>query len=292
MRILTFDIEDWFHILDHDQTRAEADWERYPSRVEANVERILEMLERHNQKATFFVLGWIARRHPGVVRMIGDRGHQFGTHSDTHQLVYEQSRQEFADDLRRSIDVLEQTCGRKIRFYRAPGFSIVAGCEWAFEALVRAGIEVDCSVFPAKRTHGGLPDWRIDGPAVLDTPAGPLKLLPMSVWRVLDQSVVFSGGGYFRLLPAVLLDRLFARQPYVMTYFHPRDFDPGQPVLAGLPMSRRFKSYVGLAGAMGKLERLVGSLDFMDIAAAEAGIDWSAVPRIDPVGSAQLHPTR
>lgn len=279
MHVLTFDIEDWFHILDNPSTRSETDWARYEPRLARNVDRILEALERHGRTATFFCLGWVARRHPGVLRRICAHGHEIGSHSDMHQLVYQQTRAEFADDLERSLDVLAQATGRRVRLYRAPGFSIVAGCEWAFETMVEAGIEVDCSVFPATRTHGGLPGCGVQGPSVLDTAAGPLRLMPINVARLFGCDVVFSGGGYFRLCPLPLLERLFANSDYAVAYFHPRDFDPGQPVLAGLPLRRRFKSYVGLSGAMSKLERLLACFDFVDVTTAEARIDWNALPR-------------
>lgn len=280
MRILTFDIEDWFHILDNDSTRGAEEWAAFEPRLEANVGRILDCLDRHGQSATFFCLGWVARRHPDVLRAIHARGHRIGSHSDMHQLAYEQTPQAFAADLARSIESLQAAVGEPVRLYRAPGFSVTAANIWVFEKLVEAGIEVDASVFPAARAHGGLPHWRLSGPALLDTPAGALKLFPMNVASLLGRRFVFSGGGYFRLFPGVVLQRLFARGDYVMTYFHPRDFDPGQPVLDGLPRMRRFKSYVGLAGAMGKLERLLTELDFLDLEAAEAAIDWARVPRL------------
>lgn len=280
MRVLTFDIEDWFHILDNSSTRAEVDWCRYESRIKRNVERILDVLDSHKQKATFFCLGWVARRHPDVMRMICEAGHELASHSDSHQLVYEQTREEFAADLHRSIDAIEQASGLKVRAYRAPGFSIIHGFEWAFDELAAAGIEIDSSVFPAPRAHGGLPEWDLRGPAILATASGPLKLLPMNTVRLFGRSFVFSGGGYFRLCPVSALERLFASQPYVMTYFHPRDFDPGQPVLTGLSTMRRFKSYVGLKTAMSKLERLIELFEFHDIASTDMATDWQSAPRL------------
>lgn len=278
--MLTFDIEDWFHILDNPATRVEADWDRYEPRIARNVERILECLARHRQRATFFCLGWVARRHPSVVRAICDAGHRIGTHSDMHQLAYEQEPTDFENDLRRSIDTLQQAAGQRVRHYRAPGFSITASNLWAFEKLVEAGIEVDCSVFPATRAHGGLPGFEATGPAILETASGPLKLFPLNIRRLFRRAIVFSGGGYFRLLPSALIETLFARSDYVMTYFHPRDFDPDQPILAGLSHGRRFRTYVGLGGAMAKLDRLIERFDFVDLEAAEAAVEWRTVKRL------------
>ena len=192
MRILTFDIEDWFHILDNEGTRLETDWARFEPRIERNVDRILGLLADHDQKATFFCLGWVARRHPAVIRAIVAQGHEIGCHSDMHQLVYQQSRTAFDEDLRRALDVLQDTSGRTVRYYRAPGFSIVPGCEWAFDALAAAGIAIDCSLFPARRAHGGMPDVPLAGPARITTGAGLLKLLPMSVDRRFGFPIVYS----------------------------------------------------------------------------------------------------
>ncbi len=164
MRILTFDIEDWFHILDHGPAREEKQWDHFESRLDANVERILETLSRHKQRATFFCLGWAARRHPWVVRRIAAHGHEIGSHSNSHRLIYEQTPREFESDLRRSVDVLEQVAGQKIRAYRAPGFSIVSGCEWAFEKLVEAGYRG--RLLGLSGTAG---PWRVSGLALEGT---------------------------------------------------------------------------------------------------------------------------
>jgi polysaccharide deacetylase family protein (PEP-CTERM system associated) len=217
MRVLTFDIEDWFHLLDNEGTRTASDWASYEPRLERNVDRILECLSRHEQKATFFCLGWIARRHPDVIRAICAGGHHVGSHSDMHQLAYAQSPAEYEEDLKRSIATLEDLIGRKVRHYRAPGFSITWANVWAFEKLVEAGIEADFSIFPSLRAHGGLRGLSVAGPMILDTPSGALRVFPINVWHLLGQPLVFSGGGYFRVLPAPLLHAMFMRSDYVMT---------------------------------------------------------------------------
>ncbi|MBN4062523.1 polysaccharide deacetylase family protein, partial [Bacteroidales bacterium AH-315-I05] len=152
MKVLTFDIEEWFHILDEPSTKTEKQWENYESRIHLNVDRILELLETKKQKATFFCLGWIAKKYPEVIRKIDDMGYEIATHSNLHQLVYEQTREEFKTDLENSIKLIEDITGKKIRVYRAPGFSIKEENKWAFEVLIENGIEVDCSIFPAERS--------------------------------------------------------------------------------------------------------------------------------------------
>lgn len=281
MRILTVDVEDWFHILDNDETRTESNWSQFPSRVEAETGRLLDLFDKHQQKATFFILGYIARNHPDLVREISVRGHEIATHSDMHQLVYDQSPKAFEEDLVASMEAIAAAGGGTPRAYRAPGFSITPEVPWAFDVLARNGIEVDCSVFPAPRSHGGLPGFPKAGPCLIETNSGAkLRAFPMSLGRIGPKSLVFSGGGYFRLTPGAMLDNLFARSDYVMTYFHPRDFDPDQPVAPGLSRRRRFKSYVGLAGAFAKLDRLLTTLDFVNLSVAEARVDWTLAPTI------------
>lgn len=279
LRILTVDVEDWFHILDNAETMTGSHWSRFPSRVEAETARLLDLFDRHKQKATFFILGYIARNHPEVVREIAGRGHEVATHSDMHQLVYDQTPEAFEADLVTSMEAIAAAGGGLPRAYRAPGFSITSETPWAFDILARNGIEVDASIFPAPRAHGGLPGFPEVGPCLIETGSGRrLRAFPMSLGRIGPKSMVFSGGGYFRITPGPLLDRLFTRGDYVMTYFHPRDFDPDQPIVPGLSRSRRFKSYVGLASAFNKLDRLLGTFEFVNLGEAEEQIDWTCAP--------------
>ena len=168
MNILTFDIEEWFHILDNDSTKSEKEWSNFEYRLDSNMDRIFEMLDRKDQKATFFVLGWVAREFPHIVKRIHELGFEIATHSDRHQLAYNQTRKEFAADLDCSIKSIEDLTGVKVRTYRAPGFSIKEDNKWAFEELIKQGIEIDCSVFPAKRSHGGFPSYGHSEPSIIN----------------------------------------------------------------------------------------------------------------------------
>ncbi|PCJ83877.1 MAG: polysaccharide deacetylase [Flavobacteriales bacterium] len=274
MKVLTFDIEEWFHILDEPSTKTEKQWENYESRIHLNVDRILELLETKKQKATFFCLGWIAKKYPEVIRKIDDMGYEIATHSNLHQLVYEQTREEFKTDLENSIKLIEDITGKKIRVYRAPGFSIKEENKWAFEVLIENGIEVDCSIFPAERSHGGFPDFGTAEPALIKVNGKYVKEFPINFQHMFGKKLIFSGGGYFRFLPYWYLKRAFGSSSYVMTYFHPRDFDPKQPMIENLPLHRKFKSYYGLKGAFSKLEKLLCSFDFTDVRTAVDTTDW------------------
>lgn len=279
MNILTFDVEDWFHLLDCPATATVNEWKNYKPRIHANLDRILELLQRHDYKATFFCVGWMAEQYSEIIRNIDELGYEIASHSHMHQLVYQQTPRQFRDDLRRSIYTLEDITGRKVKTYRAPGYSLVRDNPWAFETLVDLGIEMDSSIFPTALGHGGYKDFGPAQPCILESRGGRLKEFPINLGLLFGREIIFSGGGYFRLLPYRTIQRLTQQADYLMAYFHPRDFDVEQPVL-DLPLYRRFKSYVGLKGAYAKFDRWLEENHFTDIAGAEEEIDWSVVPRI------------
>ena len=274
MKILTFDIEEWFHILDNTSTKSEADWAKYPSRIDENMERIIKLLADNQQSATFFCLGWVARKYPHIIKKIADKGFEIATHSDLHQLAYEQDYRAFKADLQTSIQAIEDIIGKKVRAYRAPGFSIKNENKWVFETLIECGIEVDCSVFPAQRSHGGFAEFGHAEPCWIEINGLKIKEFPINLYKGLGVPTIFSGGGYFRLLPYFVLNNLTKNTDYMMTYFHPRDFDSEQPVIEELSYLRKFKSYYGLKNCMPKLEKLIQNHKFIDLQTAESKIDW------------------
>jgi len=281
MNILTFDIEEWFHLLDHPSTRSEKHWVKFESRIEENLERILMMLSDNDIKATFFCLGWIAENYPNLVKKIADSGYEIACHSSRHQLAYDQSKSEFRGDLIKAKRDIEDASGLGVKCYRIPGFSLIDDNLWALEILSREGFEVDCSVFPAARGHGGLPSFKNEGPTLIElSNEKKIKELPLNTTSVFGNRLVFSGGGYFRLFPYPILKNFFQKSDYVMTYFHPRDFDPDQPVIKDLSPLRKFKSYYGLSKAENKLRRLMKDFDFIDVQTAVKKIDWNEMPKI------------
>lgn len=280
MQILTFDIEEWFHLLDFDATRTEAEWEKYEVRIYKNVERIFRLLEETDTKATFFIIGWIAKRYPDLVREIAQR-YQIGSHTMNHQLVWQQSPKAFREDVASSIHRLEDVTGQRVTCFRAPGFSIRSSERWAFETLAELGIEYDCSIFPALHAHGGMPEYGASEPAIIRCGKAEIREFPISTESLLGRHVAFSGGGYFRLMPYRLIRHWSQRQAdYLMAYIHPRDLDGDQPVLQGLSPMRRFRSYVGVKGAEKKLRRYLQDFRFADVATAAAQIDWNGVKEI------------
>jgi polysaccharide deacetylase family protein (PEP-CTERM system associated) len=275
MKILTFDIEEWFHILDNESTRNESDWQGFECRIYENMDRIHKVLDSKKQSATFFCLGWVARKYPEIIKEIDRRGYEIATHSDQHQLAYEQSKSEFEADLERSVKSLEDLTGKKVRAYRAPGFSLMQQNKWVFEILLKYGIEIDASVFPAERAHGGFPQFGQAEPCWIDIDGMMLKEFPINLYPVAGKHLIFSGGGYFRLFPYPFLKYMTKKSDYVMTYFHPRDFDEDQPVVPGLNAIRKFKSYHGIKNCMPKLEKLLDDYKFIDIKKADENTDWS-----------------
>jgi peptidoglycan-N-acetylglucosamine deacetylase len=280
MNILTFDIEEWFHILDNTSTKTILEWSNFESRIHANMERILLLLEKTNQKATFFCLGWIAETYPEIIRQIVDHGYEIGSHTRMHQLVYEQSPGEFMEDVTHSIKTLEDISGHKVKYFRAPGFSIGVDNKWAFEILSELGIDADSSIFPAPRSHGGYPSYKSPLPSIIQYKGVKMKEFPINYITLWGNSIIFSGGGYFRLFPYTLINHWTTNSDYVMTYLHPRDFDATQPVIYDLSMLRKFKSYVGLKNAENKLHRWLTDFEFIDMATAIQEIDWEIVPEV------------
>ncbi len=280
MKILTFDIEDWFHILDFEETESLDSWNKFESRLSISIEFIFKKLEESGQNATFFVLGWIAEKYPAIVKQIISAGYEIGCHSYSHLLIYKHSQEKVKSDLEYSVKLLEDITGNKIKYFRAPGFSITKDSNWVFDILVELGFEVDSSIFPTKRGHGGYLNFPYSTPCNLDIKGSIIKELPINILKFMGKEIVFSGGGYFRLIPYFVQQQIYQKSEYVMTYFHPRDFDFEQPVLENLSRVRKFKSYVGLKNSKEKFNKLLNDFDFVDIKTADKMIAWEKVPEV------------
>lgn len=265
---LSFDIEDWFHIVEVKAVENPEEWPRLSresSLVERYTDLILRICDEGGAKATFFVLGWIAEHHPALVRRILDAGHEIGTHSYWHRKVYELTPETFREDIARSLSAIRSGAGREIaiRGFRAPSFSITPGTEWAFDVLLDQGITYDASLFPAPRGHGGYACPQ--GPHIVTTPKGrKLPELPMSIAAIgvgpIRKRMCYCGGGYLRLLPSGLIEQGLRSEAEAgrgtVVYLHPRDFAPDCPRVP-MPPHRRFKCYVGMHTTADKLRRLL-----------------------------------
>lgn len=275
MNILTFDIEDWYNC---DFITPDFNWEKYEVRIYEGVERILEELSERNLKGTFFCLGWIAEKHPNVIKQIHAQGHHIGCHSYQHELAFRFDKKGFSNDTEKAKKLIEDLIGEKVDAYRAPGFSITPQNSWAFEVLAEMGFEYDSSVLPASHDYGGFPGFGESGPTILKLNNGlTLKEFPINVKSVIGKQLVFSGGGFFRLFPYPLINYWAKNSPYMMTYFHTRDFDPGQPMIQSLPLMRKFKSYVGLSTSFAKFQKFLLNYDFVNIKDANKLINWDEI---------------
>ena len=273
MNILTFDIEDWYNC---DFISGDFDWGKHEVRIYDSVRKILQELDRRNLKGTFFCLGWLAENHPTIIKEIADKGHQIGCHSYQHELSHRFTIEEFIKDTTKAKELIENVIGRKINIFRAPGFSITKNNVWALKALADMGFEYDCSLFPAPHDYGGMPSYGDGTPKRIDVGNGVfIKEFPINIQKIAGKNIVFSGGGFFRLFPYWLINNWAKDSDYMMTYFHPRDFDIGQPVVPNLPLMRKFKSYVGIKGAFRKFQKLLDNYDFVNVEEANKNIDWS-----------------
>lgn len=269
VNILTFDMEDWFHILDlHEQQPSPLEWHTFPSRLESITGRILDFLDGRGVHATFFVLGWIAEKYPAIVRKIDSLGHEVACHGYGHELISGMTRDHFRDDLRRAKGVLEDATGKAVDGYRGPGFSITPENLWAFDIISEEGFNYDATLYPGVHGHGGIPGLPSE-PFRMQTPDGhALDEFPVSVIAFGKFRVAFSGGGYFRMCPLPVMTRLISlhneQGKPVMIYLHPRDLDPETPRLP-MPFTRRFKCYVNVSGANDKLGRILDRHVFCSI---------------------------
>ena len=245
--LASFDIEDWFHAENVKAALPTDDWDRLEARVERNTHELLDVLGAAGVKATCFVLGWVARRYPALVRRMAAEGHEVASHSDTHQRLYSLSRAALAEDLTRARETLEQLTGQRVWGIRAPMFSI---SDAVLDHLVEAGYWYDSSFydFKAHDRYGQLETPIDPEQPVVEVRPGLLEL-PMSRVRIGPMTVPWSGGGYFRLIPPRVyrwgVKRRLARRSWFMFYFHPWELDDEEHPPRGLSPALRFRAYVG-----------------------------------------------
>jgi polysaccharide deacetylase family protein (PEP-CTERM system associated) len=258
--ILSVDVEDYFQVEAFTDTVKSSDWDTYPSRVEANTHRVLDLFDKCDVKGTFFILGWVAERKPHLVRAIVERGHEPACHSYWHRLIYKLTPSEFKEDTRRAKEVIEQAAGQPIYGYRAPSFSITARSSWAPEVLASLGFTYDSSVFPVRHDVYGVPDAPRK-PFLLDTPSGPLMEYPMTTFRLgSGPNMPVAGGGYLRIFPywytKAGVRRAWREGLPVISYVHPWEFDPDQPRMQGR-LKSRLRHYTNLHKTAGRLKHLI-----------------------------------
>lgn len=263
---LSVDVEDWFQTYNYEKIIPRDAWDACELRVEANTRRLLDIFGRKGVRATFFVLGWIADRVPGLVRSVLEDGHEVATHGYSHRRLIDLSAESFSEDLRRSLDSLDAAGATRVRGFRAPSFSLVRDTQWALDVLTEYGLEYDSSIFPT----GAHRDYGIsDAPLRLHRIRENLWEIPMTALQVLGRRLPVGGGGYFRHFPYSLtrfaMRRVNAEGRPVVFYLHPWELDPHQPRPAA-PAWRIFRQTVGLGRTARRLERLLDDFKFVPLA--------------------------
>jgi len=265
LNAFTVDVEDYFHVAALSAVITRDSWATREYRVEANTERLLALLAERQVRGTFFVLGWVAGRSPGLVRRIAQDGHEIACHGFSHQLVYRQSPQEFRQETTRAKECLEDIIGQAVLGYRAASFSVTRASLWALDVLIDLGFRYDSSIFPIRHDRYGLPGATPE-PNRLSAPSGrTLVEFPMSAAKFLGVQVPVSGGGYFRILPYWLtragLKQIERRGRPFTFYLHPWEVDPGQPRIRVGAFSR-LRHYTGLERCESRLRRVLTEFAF------------------------------
>jgi len=265
LNAMTIDVEDYFHVSAFEGLMPRQSWDSLESRVVANTDRLLSIFDETGVRATFFVLGWVAERHPSLVRRIADLGHESASHGYAHRLIYDQTPRAFRDDVRRAKDLLESTAGERVHGFRAPSYSVTPQSLWAIDILIEEGYTYDASVFPIRHDRYGIPVSPRHA-YVLRREAGSLIEAPASTVRWGAMNLPIAGGGYFRILPYAWTRWGISRlntvegQPAIF-YLHPWEIDPEQPRLSGSFLSE-FRHYRHLDQTETRLRTLLNDFEF------------------------------
>ncbi len=296
---LSIDVEDYFQVEAFSSVISPASWSNYPFRAEKNTRKILDILDQYGVKATFFCLGWVAKKAPSLIRDISYRGHEVASHGYMHRAIYKQSPKEFSDDVERSKKLLEDITGKRVLGYRAPTYSVTKKTLWALEILIDQGFLYDSSIFPVHHDLYGIveaprfPFW-IDKEHIQKIKSGNWPIyfkdfkgysrianlfkqgkrglieFPITTFRYLNINIPIAGGGYFRLLPIKISTWALSKinksenMPFLF-YIHPWEFDPEQPRIKGCPFKSRFRHYLNLNKTQKRFKILLENFDFAPI---------------------------
>lgn len=281
--VFSVDVEDFFHVEAFADVVDRSQWDHFPSRVVGNTHRLLDLLAVHKVEATFFILGWVCERQPGLVREIVSRGHEVACHSYWHRPIFKLTAAEFREDTRRAKETIEQTSGSQVQGYRAPSFSITRQSLWALEVLAELGFTYDSSIFPIAHDVYGIPDGP-RRPTTVRTRKGPLVEYPMTTFSVRSRNLPVGGGGYLRILPFWYTNwglRSAEKQgvPFIL-YVHPWEVDASQPRLPGRFRSR-LRHYTNLHKMERRLHRLLQLFSFTSFRASNLATGLEAHPLLD-----------
>lgn len=281
---MTVDVEDYFHVSAFERAIAPAQWGDWPSTVERNTHRLLDLFDQHTIKATFFVLGWVAERYPGLVREIRSRDHEIASHGYSHRLVYRQTPEVFRDETCRSKQLLEDQAQVAVTGYRAASYSITRQSMWAVDILAELGFSWDSSIFPIHHDRYGIPDSPTRPYRIRTANGAELLEFPLTTATVGPLRLPAAGGGYFRLYPYWLSRWLFGRaarqQGAAIFYLHPWEIDPDQPRVPNAGLLSRFRHYNNLERCLPRLEQLIKQFSFGTVSATLGEVDGHSIEQV------------
>jgi len=266
---LTIDVEDYFMVSAFSDIIGTHQWENFESRIRNNTLRILDIIDEYSIRGTFFVLGWVAERYPGIVKEIDRRGHEVACHSYCHRLIYHMTSEEFREDTRKAKAIIEGVIGKEISGYRAPSYSITESSVWALKILAEEGFKYDSSIFPIRHDRYGFPSYS-RFPRMEETgTAGKILEIPLSTFKVFGKNLPVGGGGYLRMYPLWLTHYAIRElnekeKRSAIVYVHPWELDPDQPRLRGTRLSM-FRHYVNLEKTESRLKSLLSTFKFQPI---------------------------
>lgn len=275
---MTVDVEDYFHVSAFAKVIRPHDWSQWPVTVERNTRTLLDLFDEAGIKGTFFILGWVAERHPGLIREIAQRGHEIASHGYSHQLVYRQSPSEFREETKRSKTLIEDLVQQPVIGYRAASYSITRQSLWAIDILAELGFRWDSSIFPVYHDRYGIPDSPTEPYRVKAANGDTLVEFPLTTASLLGYRMPAAGGGYFRLYPYALSRLLFRRatrggtSPAIF-YLHPWEIDPDQPRVPGAGALSRFRHYNNLDRCLPRLRAMLKEFPFGTVSESLASID-------------------
>jgi len=265
--LLSIDVEDWFQVENLKQAISRDSWEHNLSRVERNIELILKLLNEKNTKATFFVLGWIAERHPDLIKKIFNEGHEIGCHGYNHDLLSNLSQDNFYKDIAKAKNILEDITGESIIGYRAPSFSIT---EWAIDIISTLGFRYDSSYFPisAHKRYGKLKNIKSQKSPLFEIKNNFYQVM-LSYVELGKIKLPWAGGLYFRAIPYSIfksgIKNILSNKDYYLFYIHPWEFDPEQPRIKNIKLNYRLRHYTNLNKTEGKFKKLISDFSFCPI---------------------------
>jgi polysaccharide deacetylase family protein (PEP-CTERM system associated) len=264
--LLSFDVEDWFQVENLKGAIDKKDWEKKESRVEKNTQKLLQILDEYNTKATFFILGWIAERVPELVKDIASKGHEIASHGYEHELLYEIGEKKFREDIRKSKEILKDITGKNPIGYRAPNFSIT---DWAIKILKEEGFVYDSSLFPVDfhDRYGRFVDLQVDSGKGIFEISENFYEITIPILKLGNRKIPWGGGGYFRILPYPIykkgIKKILADSSSFFFYLHPWELDPAQPRIGKIKWHHKLRHYTGLASTEKKLRKLLTDFKFV-----------------------------